>query len=148
MEFPINKDLCTADGRDIDILIDLRSVKSKKAWSLALYDFPLSKKSSKDINSHLKDVWNKPTQIYSNGKILGKAIVLTELFSTTVENSLMIGNSHHTLKVRPEAHLLGELAYDPYKYAIKPNERELEDMAALYKATSPSYTTITPKALN
>lgn len=134
MEFPLEKNLYTEDGRAIDILIDTRSVESKKAWSLALRSFPCPE--GKNRGTHLNEVWQVATNIYSNNKMIGQAVVFEELFATTVENHLMIGDTHHSLKIRPEAHLLGGIGYDPLKVAIEPNFREIQEYAQLYGATS------------
>lgn len=145
MEFCTDKDLCTEDGVDIDLVLDIRSVASKGAWSLALASHPCPK--GKDVYEHLNQIWNTGgVNIYAdNGMLLGKAYVFTELFALTKENSLMVGSSYHednprkhtTLRVRPEAYGLSQANYDPYKEAIEPHLRDIEDYAALYAATMP-----------
>lgn len=140
MEFPMDKDLKSEDGRNIDLLIDIRSVKSKGAYSMILADHPL--KDGDDLQEHLTKLWNSPKEIYSNGELLGKAIVCSEIFTTTKETSLMIGSSfipsegkETQLRIRPEAYGLSGCGYESYKEAIEPNLRSLEDLALLYSQT-------------
>ena len=133
MEFGIDFDLAGEDGKMIDILIDIRSVESKKAWSLACAQSRYRSKTGASLN----DIWAQTQKIVSGCDIIGEARVFNELFATTVENSLMVGNTQHTLKVRPEAHIVSGIGYDAYNLAIAPNIRAIQEYAQLYEATQP-----------